>query len=345
MSDHMLGEIVRGVDERLSRLFDGLGDRKPDGLFPPPAGSPVMDQVRDISLRSGKRLRPALLVCGAELFEEGASEEAAVVDAAAALELMHVYFLIHDDIMDEDDVRRGGPSAHAALALSTGSEKLGKDLGILCGDMAMALHCELVAGMDAPRERVARAGVLFARMHRDVIHGQVMDLVGGTDPEEIALRKTASYTTVGPLAIGGALGGATEDRIRRLGEIGVPLGVAFQLRDDLLGIFGDPSVTGKPVGTDLERGKRTYIVEEALRRCTPSQREILDGALGIGPGHREKTHAAMEVLIQCGARDACEERISGLAAGAMAIIEEEEFLPAGRDLLIHIGNNLVKRRT
>lgn len=345
MRDRTLREIVAGIDRRIEGLFEEAPPGVRGDIFTPPSRSPVVDQVRDLALRSGKRLRPALLVCGAALFEESALGDPGVVDAAAALELMHVYFLIHDDIMDEDEVRRGGPSAHAALAAATGDRKLGRDLAILCGDMAMALHGELIAGMAAPEDRYRLAASLFARMHRDVIHGQELDLIQSANPEEIALRKTASYTTVGPLAIGGALGGAGGDSLDILAGIGVPLGVAFQLRDDVLGVFGDTAVTGKPVGTDLERGKRTYLIGEAVARADAGQREILDRVLGNARASDDDRVAARGILVDTGALEACEDRIAQLLEEAVSRIDEGGFLPEGRRLLLEMADILVARRT
>ena len=343
MSEDTLARIARTVERRLERVFAESSAGRGTGLFPEPTRSLLLDQVRELTMRAGKRVRAALLVCGARLFDGDAGEDPAVVDAAAAMELLHSYFLIHDDIMDDDATRRGGPSVHAALAARSGDDKLGRDLAILAGDLAVALHECLMSHLDAPPERRAGAARIFAEMHLDVVHGQTMDLLGGADAEEVARRKTASYTTVGPLAAGASLAGASEDEVERLADIARPIGVAFQLRDDLLGAFGAPSVTGKPVGTDLRAGKRTVLVLEALSRADAESRARIEAVLGDERASDAAVSDACARIERCGARAACERRIDALLDEARRSIAKETYLPAGKALLGHIAD-LVGRR-
>ncbi|MFO8073036.1 MAG: polyprenyl synthetase family protein [Polyangia bacterium] len=343
MSDELQERITAAVRRRLERVFDEACACEPSGLFPPPAGSLPLEQARELTLRSGKRLRAVLLVCGAALFDRDADRKAAVIDAAAALELLHTYFLIHDDIMDEDATRRGGPSAHVALARQTGDDKLGRDLAILAGDLAVALHEQLVAGLEVDEARRRTTARVFSEMHFDVVHGQTLDMLGGSDAEEVASRKTASYTTVGPLVAGAALAGAGEERFSQLAELARPLGVAFQLRDDLLGVFGLPEVTGKPVGTDLRLGKRTYVIQEALRRASAKCAATIESVLGDGSAPASAIGEVGALLEEIGARSACEERIERLVGGALERLESESYLDEGKRLLAHVGERLARR--
>jgi geranylgeranyl diphosphate synthase type I len=343
MHDDMLSRIAGSVEQRLERVFAEARSGHATGLFPGASRSMILDQVRDLTMRAGKRVRAALLVCGAALFDGESEADPAVIDAAAAMELLHTYFLIHDDIMDDDPTRRGGPSVHAALAKSMGDGKLGRDLAILAGDLAVALHEGLLAGLAAQDERRRLAARIFAEMHLDVVHGQTMDLLGSGDAEEVARRKTASYTTVGPLAAGAALAGASEGDIERLAGIARPLGVAFQLRDDLLGAFGSAEQTGKPVGTDLRAGKATFLVQEGLRRCDERQREAVEAVLGDESANAAAIRQAAAILERCGARRACEERIDELVDGALRDLAQERYLPDGRLFLEHIAD-LVRQR-
>jgi len=342
MRDDTLNRIARIVERRLARVFDEAQAGSATGLFPGASRSPVMDQVRDLTMRSGKRVRAALLVCGAGLFDAEAERDPAVIAAAAAMELLHTYFLIHDDIMDDDPTRRGGLSAHAALAAGLGDEKLGRDLAILAGDLAVALHEGLLAGLAAPDQRRRLAARIFADMHLDVVHGQTMDLLNTGDAEEVARRKTASYTTVGPLAAGAALAGASEADVEELADIARPLGVAFQLRDDLLGVFGDPEVTGKPVGTDLRAGKATFLIREGLGRGDAGQRAAIEEVFGDAEAGVEAVRAAASALAESGARGACEERIDQLVEAALRDLARRCYLPEGRLFLEHIAG-MVRR--
>jgi geranylgeranyl diphosphate synthase type I len=335
--------IAARIEERLMRLFRAGAAEPRSSVFTAPPGSELLDQVRELTLRGGKRIRPALLTCGAALFEDGAEDDPAVIDAGAALELLHAYFLIHDDIMDDDSTRRGGPAVHAALAARTGSPKLGRDLAILAGDLAAALHEGLLANLPGSTDRRLRATRIFAEMHLDVVHGQTLDLLGRAGAEEVASRKTASYTTVGPLTAGAALGGAGDDEIELLAAIASPLGVAFQLRDDILGAFGSAESTGKPIGTDIRKGKKTLLIEEALARAGPDERAAIDAALGREDATVESIGAASDALRTSGALRACEDRITELVTGAMDLVRARSFREQGVELLTDLTDFLARR--
>ncbi|MDJ0764650.1 MAG: polyprenyl synthetase family protein [Myxococcota bacterium] len=313
MIEDILNRVAQMIANRLGTFFDDVGKRGVPGIFQSRADSLLLDQVRDLTLRSGKRLRPALLIHSAALFDATATTQSGVNDAAAAIELLHTYFLIHDDIMDDDDYRRGGPAVHAALAKETGDPHLGQGLGILAGDLAAALSSLLILGIDVEPTRREQALAIFSAMHLDVVVGQSMDMLGNASAAEVAAHKTASYTTVGPLAVGAALGGASPGQIDALAELALPLGIAFQFRDDLLGTFGDPAKTGKPVGTDLIAGKRTHLLEEGLKRATPEQRAALDAVVGNPEAGTAAIEVARDALETCGAVNACTSRIRDAA--------------------------------
>jgi len=345
MANDELKRIAARIEHRLVELFDAAAAGPSSGIFPTPLRTPVLEEVRELTLRGGKRLRAALVICGASLFDDGAEEEPAVIDAAAALELLHAYFLIHDDIMDDDATRRGGPSLHVALADRLGDPRLGRDLAILAGDLAAALHEGLVSRLDTAESRRRLAAAIFSEMHLDVVHGQTLDMLGQSDAEEVALRKTASYTTVGPLTIGAALGGASPDQLVELAAIAAPIGVAFQLRDDLLGAFGTSKVTGKPVGTDLRRGKRTFLLAQALKSSSAEERAAIEAVLGVADAPDDAVARATAALVSCGARRVCEQRCDRLVGGALEAIGAggNRYRDGGKGLLIRLGELITKR--
>lgn len=343
MSSQRLENLAASVEQRLEMLFDARAAGPRTGLFAESPPSELLDQVRDLTLRGGKRLRPALLAGGAALFSAEAFDDPAVIDAGAALELLHAYFLIHDDIMDEDETRRGGPSVHAALSAARGNSKLGRDLAILAGDLASALHESLLANLAAPPERRLAVSRIFAEMHLDVVHGQTLDLLGSAGAEEIASRKTASYTTVGPLTAGATLGGASHAQVAALAEIGRPLGVAFQIRDDLLGAFGDSSRTGKPVGTDLRSGKRTLLLEQALAVASAAEREAIETPLGRPEATDEEVSRATGALVSSGAKRICEERVEELVERALSSLASGPYLDDGVRLIGELASVISKR--
>ncbi|HEY4120858.1 MAG TPA: polyprenyl synthetase family protein, partial [Byssovorax sp.] len=235
----------------------------------------------------------------------------------AALELLQSYLLMQDDWMDGDLLRRGGPSAHAALAKVHGDVKLGEASAVLASDLTWGLAVGCLSGCKAPLPRKIEALDVFLRVHRDVVFGQQLDLLGrAEDVEAMHTLKTGSYTVKGPLAIGAALAGASAETRRALDRFAAPVGVAFQLRDDLLGTFGDTAATGKPVGNDLLAGKRTAILAESDARLDRAQRRAVDAVLGKKQAPEADVREATRALEACGARAAVEARLEALISQA-----------------------------
>ncbi len=291
------------------------------------------DAVASLALRGGKRLRPVLLVaayvaCGGEKVED-------VSPALVSIELLQAYLLIHDDWMDGDDVRRGGPSAHALLRERFGDERAGDVGAILAGDYAMALAQRALFETKLPAERVVRAALALAKAQSDVCIGQLLDTrrtaAAQLDVEAMHALKTASYTVNAPIAMGASLAGASADVLTALARFSRPLGVAFQLCDDLLGTFGDPAVTGKPRGSDIREGKRTALVVE-IERDREGKR-LLDRVLGVGDAPDHELEALVALLGSSGARGRVEARIAELAKQAGAALDGVSLDPSGAALL------------
>jgi geranylgeranyl diphosphate synthase type I len=325
-----LADVRKDIDTRLS----GLLDAKVDGAEE--YGPEVVEMTRafrDLCLRGGKRMRAALVVAGYRAANPTADLEPAL-DAGVAIELLHAYFLVHDDWMDGDDTRRGGPSVHAALGKHFESQKLGDSSAILAGDLGVALALEALCRVDIPPARLPRVLSAFAQMQADAVAGQQLDIAGrGNDVEKTYVLKTGSYTVAGPLRVGALLAGGTDDLIVALERFALPAGVAFQLRDDLLGVFGDPKVTGKPFASDISSGKRTVLVEEAFRLATTRDKSTLMKAWGNSRASAAALRAAVGVLESCGARRVVEERIQELTTRALEALSSAS-LPESRHRLL-----------
>ena len=292
----------------------------------------VVDALRSLALRGGKRWRAVLVAAAYEgCGGEGGAER--VVMACLAFELLQAYLLVHDDWMDGDRTRRGGPSVHAALAEHFASESLGAFAAVLAGDYACALAQEALLEVKATPACLLDAAREFARVQRDVTLGQTIDLVGGNAaPLDVTYTlKTSSYTVKGPLLLGAALAGAPAATRAALERHARPLGVAFQLRDDLLGAFGDPEVTGKPVGADLRRGKRTALVVEMEK--DPHGSRLLERVLGVSDAPEEELVAVSRRMVESGARARVEARVSALLDEAMGALEDPAVPPALRLVL------------
>ncbi len=239
----------------------------------------VIDAMVALTLRGGKRARAVLLVAG-HVAAGGELDLPRLGPALFAMELLQSYLLIHDDWMDGDEIRRGGPSVHTALAKAYGDEKQGAIAAILAGDFASSLAQRALAYAPFPERAVVRAQRAFALMQERVVAGQILDVRAAArtmqEVERMHAFKTASYTTEGPITIGALLADAPEEMVKLLTSFARPLGVAFQLRDDVLGVFGDPKTTGKPLYGDLFEGKRTSLV--GLASAIPGARALLERA-------------------------------------------------------------------
>ncbi|MGZ6143401.1 MAG: polyprenyl synthetase family protein, partial [Myxococcales bacterium] len=242
---------------------------------------PAFTQLRDYVLRGGKRVRGALVLEG---MKAGGGDPALALDASVGMELAHAYLLIHDDFMDRDEVRRGGPTIHAALPFG---EHLSGSVAILLGSLCQAWAWELVLDAPVAPERALQAGRLLAAALQEVTVGQTLDLLAPRSPPldakgvlEVQRLKTGSYTFELPLRLGALLAGASTGVLDALSRYARPLGQAFQIADDVLGSFGEPEVTGKPNASDLREGKRTLLVARALEMATPADAERLRDGLG-----------------------------------------------------------------
>lgn len=299
------------------------------------------------ALGGGKRLRAAFCWWGYRAVSPDVTDERALLKACAALELLQASALVHDDLMDASDTRRGRPATHKAFEVEHGAAgwpgdpaQYGAAAAILLGDLLLAWADEMLRRCGLPQDRVARALEIFDLCRTEVIAGQFLDVSvqarGRADVETamtVLRYKSAKYSIERPLHVGAALAGATPEVIADLTEFGLPLGEAFQLRDDLLGVFGDPSTTGKPAGDDLVEGKRTVLVALTLDRADEQESAELDAALGteLDEGRVERLRALIDGT---GAQDEVESMIESLTKQAEAALDAGGFDP-GATVVLH----------
>ena len=311
---------------------------------------PVMEQVVDqaaSSSQGGKRLRALLALDAFDILAGDVTPDwrDAMIDLACAIEVFQTAALVHDDIIDDSDLRRGKPSAHRALATDTHSDAIGHGLGIMLGDMLAT------ASVDIANKAACRLGSgssvvsAFLNMHREVEIGQVLDLAVELntldDPEELASAslnvfrwKTASYTTIAPLEFGMLAAGLAPADARRLAlAIGLPLGLAFQLADDLLDVIGSSRNTGKPVGGDIREGKRTVLLADAIEAAGDVERRELIDMWEAESRDEAHVRRAIALFESTGAIARSKERIAGLWLESKAAIETLELSQDRKDML------------
>jgi geranylgeranyl diphosphate synthase type I len=333
--DAWISQVTSGVTAKLEELF---AEKHAQAKELSPRANELIAAVEDLTMRGGKRLRPLAIYAGFRATTPRVSEFdwQAILTLGAAIELLQTYLLIQDDWMDDDEQRRGGPSTHAAMTRKFNDPRLGASLAILAGDVAMGFAIELLHATQFPPSRTYEALRTFGDMHMEVVYGQQLDLLAYEDVSLTQNLKTGSYTVRGPVALGALLGDATPTQLSALTKFAQPLGIAFQLRDDLLAMFGDPALTGKPVGHDLREGKHTALVAEARRLLSAQDRACLDAVLGDRNAPLPAIQAAMRMLECSGARARVEAKLATRLSEAKSALSAPCLDPQGVEMLMEL---------
>ncbi len=268
--------------------------------------------LQEYTLRGGKRIRAILMIVGYKMM--GGDDEDAIIKASSSLELVQSYLLIHDDIMDESDLRRGKATVHKIYEekhLKNGfggkPKKFGESMAIILGDLADAYAMEILSSSNFPAERKIEAIKKLNEIIEYTGYGQIIDVYSSVlddfREEDLLLLhhyKTAKYTIEGPLALGMLLAGAEPAGIEKFA---IPIGIAFQLQDDILGLFGSEERIGKPVTSDLAEGKKTLLIIKALERANEEERKTILSALGNPAVTEEQLNAVREIVRRTGSLD------------------------------------------
>ncbi len=309
MFNNEIGKIKDRVQKKLEIFFNRK--IKEAKKIDPIIGK-TAQYLADQTLNGGKRIRAALAVQG--FLAGGKRLNPAIFDIGSAMELIHSYFLIHDDIIDQDDLRRGKPAMHCRFSNSMSKNiplirrnHLGASLAILAGDISSVWAYELFARSNFPAEQKIKA---FKEMNQMIFKcgaGEILDVAmelknspKQSDIFKIQIYKTASYTIEGPLVIGAQLSKAGQSTIKTLREFARPLGIAFQIQDDILGLFGNEKEIGKPIGSDLRQGKMTLLMHRALKLADGSQKQIIQSALGNENISKKQINEVRAIVRQTG---------------------------------------------
>mgnify|MGYP005985863339 FL=1 len=290
----------------------------------------------------------------------------AVIALATSLEVFHAAALVHDDIMDNSDTRRGLPAAHRAFekihssrTYSGDSERFGQSTALLLGDLLLAWSDDLLSAAlaDLPAGIAAATRTQFSIMRQEVTLGQYLDIheeaawwrTAEEHRLDRALRvvtyKSAKYSMEAPLLIGASLAGASEDQLSDLADFGLPLGIAFQLRDDVLGVFGDSEVTGKPSGDDLREGKRTVLIALAEQRMPESSKRVFNEMLGDRSLTPDQIEVMQSTLRDTGALDEVEVMIADYAKEAMEALDRAAISAGAAKELGRLATAVTERRS
>ena len=371
-----MAESTRLVDLVQLRIDEFVSERTVELA----AIAPELGQFTDVTLSflsGGKRFRALFCYWGWQSVTSAIDEFdplahsttgailPGIVHAASALEIFHAAALVHDDIMDNSDTRRGAPSAHRRFesihrdgGFRGDAAAFGRSSGLLLGDLLLGWSDELFdrgTSMLVDRAAGAAGRAEFATMRTEVTAGQYLDILEenawASYPEAEALPrahrvivyKSAKYSVEAPLAIGAALGGASAAQVAALRAFGLPLGVAYQLRDDMLGVFGDPAVTGKPAGDDLREGKRTVLIALARTKLPLHLRNVVDDLLGDSELDVHQVEMVRSALVDCGAVDHVERIIEHNVGLARAAIQDAPLATSARAQLLELADTVTQR--
>jgi geranylgeranyl diphosphate synthase type I len=344
--------VLTTVGDRVTVRLEGiLADEVARwSALDPDLAAPIGALAR-LVLGGGKRLRPAFCHWS-HVGVGGDPDDPRVLDAGAAFELLQVFALIHDDVMDSSATRRGTPTIHTQFAAEHaragwrgGSDHFGEGVAILVGDVAHVYADRLMTG--APAEAME----IWHELRIEVNIGQYLDLAGtvrGTTDLATARRisryKSGKYTIERPLHMGAALAGRLHEHEPALDAYGVPLGEAFQLRDDLLGVFGDAALTGKPIGEDLREGKPTPLLAIASESADPDQRLVL---ARVGSADLDEVDIGLlqQVIVDTGARQECEKRVAELTERAATALTGARLEPVAVDALTQLAEFVGSRES
>ena len=318
---------------------------------------PVCDALDEFLLDGGKRLRPLFAYAG--VLASGAQPTPEIVRAISSLELLQACALIHDDLMDRSDTRRGKPAIHRhfenlhqSQAMNGLATQFGESAAVLLGDLALVWSDQMLNTSAIPTNSLLAAHRIHDEMRVELMAGQYLDVREAgenTYSAERSLRiaryKSGKYTIERPLHIGAVIGKpeAHAPLLDALSRYGLPLGEAFQLRDDLLGIFGDPAVTGKPAGDDLREGKRTVLIAMTLEALNESEKKELLSHLGRADISSSKVEELRALIVSSGALEKVEKLIEKLTQESLAAIEDPAIHPSAREFLTYIALSAVKR--
>lgn len=350
-NDAYIGAVAAQLNSFLAEKHQLLGQISPATLV-------LIDSIKTL-VTGGKRMR-ALLCYWGWRGAGGAPEAEAIIQAGAALELFQAAALIHDDIIDRSDTRRGGPSVHKQFSSlhsenrwSLDEEQFGHAAAILTGDLCLSLSEEMFSRISTAA--TSRAREVFNLMRTEVMAGQYLDILeevaGPSQPHETAVArasaiirfKSAKYSSEHPLVMGGALAGAEEELLTSYSAFALPLGEAFQLRDDVLGVFGDPATTGKPAGDDLREGKRTVLVGLTIDAAAAADRDFVDQNLGRQDLSEAEVARMCAIMMDSGALASTEAMIAGLSEEAFAALATLPIEASVREALRVLGESAVSR--
>jgi len=352
--EKLLSTLKAEINEELRVFFE----KKLEGVKKEKKPVEILEMIeflRDFILSSGKRIRPMLFCCG--YFAAGGKNRKNIIEASISMELVHSYLLIHDDIIDRDDFRHGDFSMHnkykkkyKCVLSGDACNHFGISMAIIAGDLASSFGHKILADSEFPDKDKLRAIFEMNKIISNTIIGEAMDVALVVREEyemkdiiDMQTYKTAKYTIEGPLRLGAIMAGADETFLNLFSEYAIPLGVAYQIQDDVIGVFGDEKRIGKPVGSDIKEGKKTMLVLKAYEYGDDAQKKILDALVGKKDITRDEIDEVREIIEKTGSLDFSKKEIQRLKDAALSNLEKIRMDEDHKNFFMEFSDQLVKR--
>jgi len=327
-------KVNQSIENFLNRKFDQKKEHHPKI-------EELLEHIVEFNLRGGKRIRPLAVIAAYKCFKD----DDIIVDASICIEFMQSYLLIHDDILDNSDLRRGKPSMHKIYEAEHVDPYFGKSIAILAGNLCAAFMYDAILESDFPAEQKIRAIKILAEVSEHENYGQCLDMspnlstLSEAEVLKIYQFKTAEYTTRGPVLIGAALAGASSlEQIQALEQYGNRLGIAFQIQDDIQGIFGKVESIGKPNGSDIKEGKKTLLICKTLEYCTTNERRSILNMYGRKDLCDSKIDKLRTTIQRSGALEYCQQLFTRMIHEGKEAISCALFKDRGRQYLTDIAD-------
>ncbi len=354
-TEKLLGEIKNKINQELE-VFFGCKIKMIKEKSKPKEFLEMAEKIKKFVLNSGKRIRPILLYYG--YLAAGGKETDKIVKAAISIELIHSYLLIHDDIIDRDNFRHGDLSMHykynkeySELYGRNDLSHFGNSMGIMAGDLAAAFGYEIMSNSEFAPELKIKAINRMNQIFANTIAGESLDVVLGIKKEfsiddiyQMQKYKTAKYSIEGPLQLGAILARASGVFVNSLKEFAIPLGIAYQIQDDIIGVFGDEKKTGKPVGADIREGKKTLLIAKALELADDKRKKILNSALGNVNVSEAEIKKVRKIIVSSGSLKFSENKADELVKISLKYINEMAIEKKHKELFLNLVDFMVKRK-
>ncbi len=312
----------------------------------------IMQHIKEFNLRGGKRIRSILIIMAYKSL--GGKNENAIIDIAVSAELMQSFLLIHDDIIDDDDLRRGGPTMHKIYAEKyknyNNLKKFGESMAIIAGDLLASLGNEIIAKSDFDDKKKLKLLQKFNKVVKLTGYGEIIDILSGLktnvteeDISKMHKLKTAVYTIEGPLHMGAIAAGASDEQLKTLTKYAIPLGQAFQIKDDILGMFGSEAKLGKPADSDIKEGKKTLLILKAIENSNKEQKEFIKNNLRSKNITKEEMMKIRKIIKETGSLNYSQHLAEKLVKKAKDAIKNSDFEKQGKDFFLEIADYIIKR--